>query len=177
MGGTSEATCTHPVCTPRVLDQTIALRAYEGPLRQLIVAGLGHEDPTFLLTNQLRRSPATLIERYAQRIRNGYGQAKSCHLFWDFIDAVARVSVTAEEIQVRFQKCAHNPLLRAAGFGSMNPAISWLGGKRLRILLGETSASGTGEIVLSSAVSSKFGCILLTSRARLCWWAMIWQRY
>ena len=34
---------------------------------------LGHEDPTLLITNQLRRSPATLIGRYAQRmvIENG----------------------------------------------------------------------------------------------------------
>jgi hypothetical protein len=29
---------------------------------------LGHEEPTLLLTNQLRRSPAKLIGRYAQRM-------------------------------------------------------------------------------------------------------------
>lgn len=59
--------------TPRVLDQTITLPGYQGPIRQLVVADLGHEDPTFLLTNQLRRSPAKLIGRYAQRmlIENG----------------------------------------------------------------------------------------------------------
>ena len=71
--------------TPRVLDQTIALRAYEGPLRQLIVAGLGHEDPTFLLTNQLRRSPATLFFHRIQ-IADGIdffhmdGRAPECQL-------------------------------------------------------------------------------------------------
>ena len=81
---------------------------------------------------------SSLYRLFAQRIGNGYEQAKSRHLFRDFIDAVARVTVTAEEIQVRFQKRAHNPLLRAAGFASMNPAIPWLGNKRLRILLGET---------------------------------------
>ncbi|MGB8952676.1 MAG: transposase [Candidatus Aminicenantales bacterium] len=59
--------------TPRILDQRIALPDYEGPLRQLVVTDLGHEDPTLLLTNQLGRSPAKLIERYAQRmlIENG----------------------------------------------------------------------------------------------------------
>jgi hypothetical protein len=58
---------------PRILDQTIQLRHYEGSCRQLIVADLGHEEPTFLLTNQLRRSPAKLVGRYAQRmvIENG----------------------------------------------------------------------------------------------------------
>jgi hypothetical protein len=32
------------------------------------VADLGHEEPTLLLTNQLKRSPAKLIGRYAQRM-------------------------------------------------------------------------------------------------------------
>jgi hypothetical protein len=59
--------------TPRILDQTITLSDYEGPIRQLVIADLGHENPTFLLTNQLRRSPSKLISRYAQRmlIENG----------------------------------------------------------------------------------------------------------
>jgi transposase len=52
--------------TPRILDQQITLRDYDGPLRQLIVTELGHEEPTILLTNQLRRSATTLIERYAR---------------------------------------------------------------------------------------------------------------
>jgi hypothetical protein len=59
--------------TPRILDRKIALRDYEGPIRQLTVTELGHEEPTLLLTNQLRRSPVKLIGRYAQRmlIENG----------------------------------------------------------------------------------------------------------
>jgi len=54
--------------TPRILDQRIQLSGYHGPLRQLVIEDLGHEDPTLLLTNQLRRSPAQLIGRYAQRM-------------------------------------------------------------------------------------------------------------
>jgi hypothetical protein len=54
--------------TPRVLDRRIKLKGYDGPLRQLTVADLGHEDPTLLLTNQLTRSPSHLIGRYAQRM-------------------------------------------------------------------------------------------------------------
>jgi hypothetical protein len=54
--------------TPRVLDRRIALTGYNGPLRQLTVADLGHEDPTLLLTNQLNRSASHLIGRYAQRM-------------------------------------------------------------------------------------------------------------
>jgi hypothetical protein len=54
--------------TPRVWDQQVALRDYDGLIRQLAVSGLGHEEPTVLLSNQLTRSPAKLIERYAQRM-------------------------------------------------------------------------------------------------------------
>ncbi len=54
--------------TPKVLDWTTDLRDYDGHIRQLIVKDLGHEEPTLLLTNQLRRSPADLVGRYAQRM-------------------------------------------------------------------------------------------------------------
>lgn len=54
--------------TPRILDRKITLPHYEGPLRQMTILDLGHEEPTLLLTNQLSRSPAPLIERYARRM-------------------------------------------------------------------------------------------------------------
>ena len=54
--------------TPRILDGQIALNDYEGPLRQITIIDLGHEEATLLLTNQLRRSAAGLIQRYAQRM-------------------------------------------------------------------------------------------------------------
>lgn len=53
---------------PRVIDQRIELKGYPGAIRQIIVADLGHEEPTFLLTNQLTRSAPKLIERYARRM-------------------------------------------------------------------------------------------------------------
>lgn len=54
--------------TPRILDQTIELKDYEGPLRQIVITDLGHEEPTLLMTNQLKRSPVQLVGRYAQRM-------------------------------------------------------------------------------------------------------------
>jgi hypothetical protein len=169
--------------TPRVLDQRVTLNDYDGPLRQLTVAELGHEEPTLLLTNQLTRSAPHLIGRYAQRmlienniedgidffhmdalssavamkvncdlqltlrasslyrllavrIGNGYEVAKSRHLFRDFVDATAGVSITEGEVVVRYQKRAHNPLLVAAGFDKTDVAVPWLGGKRLRLVFG-----------------------------------------
>jgi transposase len=169
--------------TPRILDQRITLNDYDGPLRQLTVAELGHEEPTLLLTNQLTRSASHLIGRYAQRmlienniedgvdffhmdalssavamkvncdlqltlmasslyrllavrIGNGYEVAKSRHLFRDFIDASAEVSITDGEVAVRYQKRAHNPLLIAAGFDRTESVVPWLGKKRLRLIFG-----------------------------------------
>ena len=144
--------------TPRILDTKITLDDYKGLIRQLTITDLGHEEPTLLLTNQLRRSSAKLIGRYAQRmiienniadgidffhmdalssavamkvdcdlqltlmasslyrppaanIGNGYETAKSRHIFRDFVDATALVSIDEQNIQVRFQKRAHNPIL------------------------------------------------------------------
>ena len=169
--------------TPRVLDQRITLPDYEGPLRQLVAADLGHEAPTVLITNQLRRSVATLIGRYAQRmliengiedgidffhmdalssavalkvtcdlqltlmasslyrllgsrLGHGYETAKARHLFRDFIGSAAAVTLTATDLEVRFQKRAHNPLLLAAEFDRIDVRVPWLGHKRLRFIFG-----------------------------------------
>jgi len=53
---------------PQILDQQVTLQGYENQIRQIAVKDLGHEEPTLLLTNQMRRSPAKLIERYARRM-------------------------------------------------------------------------------------------------------------
>ena len=59
--------------TPRILDEQITLPDYDGPVRQMVVADMGHEEPTLVITNQLRRGAPQLIGRYAQRmlIENG----------------------------------------------------------------------------------------------------------
>ena len=63
--------------TPKVLDEFIELPDYEGPIRQITITELGHEEPTFLLTNRLRSSGPTLVTRYAHRmlIENGISEA------------------------------------------------------------------------------------------------------
>ena len=53
---------------PRILDERITLKGYEGSIRQMTIADLGHEEPTLLLTNQMKRSPSKLVTRYAQRM-------------------------------------------------------------------------------------------------------------
>ena len=169
--------------TPHIMDRKINLEGYRGLIRELTITDLGHEEPTLLLTNQLRRSPAKLIGRYAQRmiienniadsidffhmdalssavamkvdcdlqltlmasslyrllasdIGNGYQTAKSRHIFRDFIDATALVTIDERHIQIRFQKRAHNPYLIGAGFPKKETVIPWLGSRYLSLVFG-----------------------------------------
>ena len=56
--------------TPKVLDERVHLKGYQGPLRQVTVIDLGHEDPTILLTNNLEITcPALEIGRASCRER------------------------------------------------------------------------------------------------------------
>ena len=50
-------------------------------MRQLSILELGHEQPTFLLTNHPKESPATLIDRYAHRMLIENGIAEAIHFF------------------------------------------------------------------------------------------------
>jgi hypothetical protein len=63
--------------TPRVLDERIRLKGYEGELRQVTIIDLGHEEPTVLLTNNFQSDCPALVTRYAQRmlIENGISEA------------------------------------------------------------------------------------------------------
>jgi transposase len=54
--------------TPRILENKITVKDYEGLLRQFAVRDLGHEQPTILITNYMRKAPRNLIGRYAQRM-------------------------------------------------------------------------------------------------------------
>jgi hypothetical protein len=67
--------------TPRVVDQRVTLTGYPGTLRQLLIRDLGHEEPTILLTNDLKSSLPALITRYAQRMLIENGLADSVDFF------------------------------------------------------------------------------------------------
>ena len=84
--------------TPKVIDQRVQLRPYgPEPLRQLFIKDLGHEQPTVLLTNDLRATPSALIIRYARRmlIENGLADAVN------FLHLDALSSAVALECQLR----------------------------------------------------------------------------
>lgn len=80
-------TLTRKYRTPKVLDERVSLKDYVGEIRQLTVIDLGHEEPTILLTNDLRSTPAQLITRYARRMLIENGIAEAIHFF--HIDALS----------------------------------------------------------------------------------------
>ena len=169
--------------TPKVLDRRISLRDYDGPIRQLAITDLGHEEPTLLVTNQLRRGASGLIDTYAKRmliensisdgvdffhmdalsstvamkvncdlqltlmgsslyrllgarIGGGYATAESRHIYRDFVQASAQVTVTPDTVEVRYGKRAHNPYLLAAGFSDTDVSVPWWQGRRLKLVFG-----------------------------------------
>src|SRR5467141_4179400 len=52
--------------TPRIYEQKV--RPKERSFRQFFIADLGHEEPTILLTNDMKSKAATIIARYAKRM-------------------------------------------------------------------------------------------------------------
>src|SRR3989475_12227445 len=80
--------------TPKVVDQKVSLRDYEGPLRQMLITDLGHEEPTVLLTNDLRTSAAKRITRYAQRMLIENGLADAVQFFHlDALSSAVRLKI------------------------------------------------------------------------------------
>ena len=62
---------------PKVLEQKVRLKNVPHALRQLAITGLGHEQPTLLVTNNDSEKLADLIDRYARRmvIENAIAEA------------------------------------------------------------------------------------------------------
>ena len=52
--------------TPRVYEQKV--RPRERSFRQFFITDLGHEEPTILLTNDMKSKAAAIIARYAKRM-------------------------------------------------------------------------------------------------------------
>jgi hypothetical protein len=85
---------------------------------------------------QLTLMAGSLYRLLGTKVGRGYERARSRHIFRDLVDATATVSIGPREITVRYQKRAHNPLLIAAGFDKIEPAIPFWEGRKLRLVFG-----------------------------------------
>jgi len=72
---------------PQVVDETAAITAYPGTVRQLVVRGLGRDTATVIITNDRRSSAKQIIERYARRMTIEQRLAEAIRAF--HLDALA----------------------------------------------------------------------------------------
>lgn len=161
----------------RYLDETVKIRGYSEALRQVAVAGLGHDTPTLCLSNNFEVKARELITRYLKRngveaalgisvnffhlnclaseVRLnvdfdvaltviahgcyrwlatqlfGHGASKPKQVFQRFVATGGVVEIQSDRIVVRFDKRAHNPILREAALDRECPPVPWLGGLRV----------------------------------------------
>jgi len=78
----------------------------------------------------------TLYYHLAQSLR-GFEQCDARKIFRHFIDMPAKISVTKEEILVRYPLRAHSPVLRSAGLDKWAQHVSWLGERKMRFVWGD----------------------------------------
>jgi len=72
---------------PQVVDEVVIITNYPGPIRQLVVRGLGRDTPTVIITNDVTSTPRQLIERYARRMTIEQRLAEGIRAF--HLDALA----------------------------------------------------------------------------------------
>ncbi len=158
----------------KYFDETVRLDSYDKPVRQIVFDGLGHDKPTFLLTNDLPEPlsaretlqtyasrnhvehslgekitffhldclasdvrlnidfdltltvvAAMLYHQLASRVK-GYADSTPQKLFRKFVNTQGHVHVSEKQVLVHFEKRAHNPILKEAGFNKPTPLVPWL---------------------------------------------------
>ena len=63
----------------------------------------------------------------------GYAQCQARQIFRDLVDMPADVTITASEVQVRFHRRAHLPIIAASGLLDQPVAVPWWNGLPLRM--------------------------------------------
>jgi hypothetical protein len=109
----------------RYVDEEAQPDGYCGKLRQIIVTGLGREEPTFFITNNRpeKRTAREVIQRYAQRnlVENGLGEdIKFFHL--DCLSSGVRLNVDFDLTLTVVADLLYRMLSwRLKGFGRASP--------------------------------------------------------
>ena len=73
-----------------------------------------------------------LYRRLAQRMR-GYTECQARQIFRDLVDMPADVTITEGEVQVRFHRRAHLPIIAASGLLDQPVEVPWWNGLPLRM--------------------------------------------
>jgi hypothetical protein len=76
---------------------------------------------------------ASGLYRLLARKMRGYADAQARVIFRDLIDMPATVNITESEVQVRFHRRAHLPIVLASGLLDAPVIVPWWNGVRLRL--------------------------------------------
>ncbi len=116
-----------PYRHPQVHEDTVTVRGCPIPLRQLAVRGLGHDQPTLILTNNHQAKPAKLINRYAQRMTTGQRlaeQTRSFHL--DALSSAVALNIDLDTTLTVWAAAAYDALRRRLpGYATATPDTIW----------------------------------------------------
>jgi len=82
-----------------------------------------HLNVDFDLT--LTVAAAMLYHRLASRLK-GFSDSTPQKLFRKFVNTQGHIQVCEKQVVVYFEKRAHNPLLKEAGFNKPTPPVPWL---------------------------------------------------
>jgi hypothetical protein len=105
------------------IEETVRLRGYDGPLRQIAAAGLGREQPTLFLSNHFEETARELIIRYAGRNRVEGGLGVSVNFFHlDCLASEVRLNVDLDAaLTVIASGCYRWLATRLVGFEKADP--------------------------------------------------------
>src|SRR6266498_798605 len=118
---------TGPYRHPHDHEDQVTVRGCPVPLRQLAVRGLGHEEPTLILTNNHTAKPAKLVDRYAQRMtieQRLAEQIRSFHL--DALSSAVALNVDLDTTLTVWAQAAYDALRRRLpGYATATPDTIW----------------------------------------------------
>ena len=78
---------------------------------------------------------ADLLYRELGRRLEGFERTGPQKLFRKFVDTTGSVKVEPDQVRVRLDKRAHNPLLKEAGLAGRTLPVPWLGNRRVLLEL------------------------------------------
>jgi hypothetical protein len=107
----------------RYIEETVRLRVYDGPIRQIAMAGLGRDQPTRFLSNHFEETPRELIIRDAGRNRVEGGLGVSVNFFHrDCLPSEVRCNVDLDAaLTVIANGCYRWLASRLQGFEKADP--------------------------------------------------------
>ena len=112
---------------PQVHEDTVTVRGCPSPLRQIAVRGLGHDQPTLILTNDTRTRVGALVNRYAKRMSIGQRLAESIRSFHlDALSSAVALNVDLDTTLTVWAQAAYDALRRRLpGYEQATPDTIW----------------------------------------------------